>query len=97
MKVPGVDHNSTCPWIGHQDGDLVVVGLRLGERVVQNDVDGVLDALVRVELGDNHPVAILIEHVGHAHQHHVVVVHERDGDWGPRTRSHAAESTSLRV
>ena len=80
MKVPGVDHNSACARIGDQNGDLLVIRFRLGERVVQDDVDGVLDWHVRVEFGDHHAVAVLVEHVGHAHQHHVVVVDERHGD-----------------
>ena len=29
VKVPRIDHNSTCARIRHQNGDLVVVGLRL--------------------------------------------------------------------
>src|SRR5271166_787214 len=31
VKVPGVDHNSACPGIGHQDTDLFVIGFGLGE------------------------------------------------------------------
>ncbi len=80
VKVPGVDHDSACAWIGDQYGDLVVIRFRLGEVVVQDDVDGVLNGLIRVELGDHNPVAVLVEHVGHAHDHHVVVVHKRYGD-----------------
>ena len=45
VKVPGVDHDSACARIGDQNGDLLVIRFRLGERVVQNDVDGVLDSL----------------------------------------------------
>ena len=62
-----------------------------------DDVDGVLERLIRVELGDNHAVAVLIEHVGHAHQHHVVVVHKRHGDRSVRARGHAPKNTALRV
>jgi hypothetical protein len=32
---------------------------------------------VALELGDHNPVAVLVEHVGHAHDHHFVVVHKR--------------------
>ena len=80
MKVPGVDHDSARARVRDQNSDLLVIGFRLGERVVQHDVDGVLDWLVRVEFGDDDAVAVLVEHVGHAHQHHVVVVDERHGD-----------------
>jgi len=43
-----------------------VIRFWLGERVIQSYVDGVDESLVRVELGDNHAVAVLIEHVGQA-------------------------------
>ena len=39
MEVPGVDDDLACPRVVDQDGDLVLVGLGLGERVVQDDVD----------------------------------------------------------
>jgi hypothetical protein len=79
MKVPRVDHNSTCTRIGHQRSDLVVIGLRLGKRVVEDDIDSILQAHVVVDLGDDNTVAVAIEHVGHTHQYNVVVVDERDG------------------
>ena len=97
MKVPGVDHDSACARIGNQNGDLVVIRFRLGEGVVQHDVDGVLDRLIRVELGDKHAVAVLVEHIGHAHQHHVVVVHERHGDRSVPARRHAPKTTFLKL
>ena len=67
---------------GDQHTDLVVVRLGLGERVVQGDVDGVDERLVGVDLGDDDALAVAIEHVRQADQHHVVVVDQRDGD-GP--------------
>ena len=88
VKVPGVNHDSSCTRIGDQDGDLFLIRFRLGERVVKNDVYGVLDSSIRVELGDNHAVAVLIEHVGQAHHHHVVVVDDRHGDRTVHARSH---------
>jgi hypothetical protein len=54
VKVPGVDHDSACARIGDQCGNLLVIRFRLREGVVQNDVDGVLDSLVGVELGRFH-------------------------------------------
>ena len=80
MEVPGVDHDSAGAGIVDQDRDLVVVGLRLGERVVQHDVDRVVQRAVGVDLGDDDPVAVAVEHVRDAEQHHVVVVDQRDGD-----------------
>ena len=80
MKVPGVHHDSTCAWIGHQLADLVVVRFGLGERVVQDDVDGVVDGHGGVDLGDDYAVVVFVEHFGDAHQHDVIVVDERYGD-----------------
>ena len=66
--------------VGDQHADLVVVRLGLGERVVQDDVDGVAQRLVGVDLGDDHAVAVAVEHVRQADQHHVVVVDQRHRD-----------------
>ena len=88
VKVPGVDHNSPGARIGDKNGNFFVIRFWLGERVIQSYVDGVDESLVRVELGDNHPVAVLIEHVGQAHHHHVVVVDDRHGDRTVHARSH---------
>jgi hypothetical protein len=77
--------------------DLVVVGFGLGERVIQDDVNGVIDSHRRVELRDNDPVAVAVEHVGHAHQHHVVVVHERHDDRPAGGLRHAPKITPLGV
>jgi hypothetical protein len=43
--------------------NLFVIRFWLGKRVIQSYVDGVDESLVRVELGDNHAIAVLIEHV----------------------------------
>ena len=97
VKVPGVDHNSPGARIGDKNGNFFVIRFWLGffvirfwlgERVIQSYVDGVDESLVRVELGDNHAVAVLIEHVGQAHHHHVVVVDDRHGDRTVHARSH---------
>jgi hypothetical protein len=80
MEVPGVDHHAPGSGAVYEYRDLIVVGLRLCERVVESDVDGVPDGFVGVDLGDDHPVAVLIEHVRHPDQHHLVVVHQRHGD-----------------
>ena len=88
VKVPGVDHNSPGARIGDKNGNFFVIRFWLGERVKQSYVDGVDESLVRVELGDNHAVAVLIEHVGQAHHHHVVVVDDRHGDRTVHARSH---------
>ena len=97
VKVPRVHHYSAGTRISDQNGDLFVIRFRLGERVVQDDVDRVVDWRIRVELSDDDAVAVLIEHVGHTHEHHVVVVHQRYGDWAFRAGSHARQSTSLGV
>ena len=86
MEVPGVDHDPAGAGVVDEDADLVVVGLGLGERVVQHDVDVVLDRLVGVDLGDHDPVAVLIEHVRQTDQHDVVVVDQRDRDRTVRRR-----------
>jgi hypothetical protein len=46
VKVPGVDHYSAGAGVVDQDHDFVVVGLGLGEGVVQDDVDAVGDGLL---------------------------------------------------
>jgi hypothetical protein len=89
VNVPGVHHDSVRTRVVNEDRDLFVVRLRLGEGVIQNDVDGVLDRHGRVEFGDDYSVAVLVEHVGHTHHHHVVVVDEGDRDWSIRAGSHA--------
>ena len=58
VKVPRVHHNPVGARIGHQDADLFVVGFGLGERVVQDDVDGVFDVHRRVEFGDDDAVTV---------------------------------------
>ena len=88
VKVPGVKHDSPGTRIVDKNGNLNVIRFRLGKRVIQSYVDGVEESLVRVELGDDHAVAVLIQHVGQAHHHHVVVVDDRDGDRTVHPRSH---------
>ena len=78
-------------------GDLIVIGLRLGEGVVEDDVDSVFETHVRVDFGDDDAVAVAVEHVGHAHQHDVVVVDEGDGDRDLRRRCHEPQITYLGV
>jgi hypothetical protein len=80
MEVPRVDHHPAGARIRHQRADLFLVGLRLGEGVVQHDVDDAVHRLVRVQLADDHPVAVPVEHVRHAGHDDVVVVHEGDRD-----------------
>jgi hypothetical protein len=55
-----------------------MVGFRLRERVVQDDVDDVTHRLVRVDLGDHNAVAVLVEHLRHAEYQDVVVVNQRN-------------------
>jgi hypothetical protein len=50
VEVPGVDHHAVGARVAHEDSDLVLCGLGLGERVVQHDVHDVVDSLVRVDL-----------------------------------------------
>ena len=64
----------------HEHADLVVVGLRLGERVIERDVDGVDERLVRVDLGNQDAVAVGIQHRGDAGEHDVVIVDQPDQD-----------------
>lgn len=87
VKVPRVHHDSVGTWIGHQHTDLVMIGLGLGERVVQHDVHRVVDGHGGVEFGDDDAIAVAVEHVGHPHDDDVVVVDERHGNgtvlwWG---------------
>ena len=91
VEVPGVDDDPARSGLRDQDADLVVVGLRLREGVVQHDVDDVLDRLVGVDLGDDDPVPVAVEHAGRYPQHDVVVVDQRDGD--RRRRGQATSRT----
>src|SRR5215203_985846 len=63
-EVPGVDDDASGVRVADEHRDLVVVGLGLGERVVEHDVDDVVDRAVGVELGDDDLVAVLVEDVG---------------------------------
>ena len=58
--------------------DVVGVGLGLGERVVQGDVDVVGDRRVGIQLGDDDAVRVGVEEVGQPDDDDVVVVDERD-------------------
>ena len=60
VKVPGAEHNSYGR-IGNKDDNLFVIRFRLPERVVQNDVNGVLDRLVRINLDDHYTVTVLVD------------------------------------
>ena len=75
-----------------QDFDLVVVGLWLGERVVQHDVNVIDDWAVRVDLGNDDAVVVSIEEVGQPDEHDVVVINKRDADrTGHRDVIHSPE------
>ena len=50
-----------------------------------------------VEFGHDDPVAVVVEHVGNAHHHHVVVVDQRNGDRTLGRWRHIADITALRV
>ena len=80
MEVPRVDDDAARVGVVDQHVDLVVICFRLGERVVEHDVDVVGDRLVGVDLGDHDEVAVGVEHVRQADQHHFVVVDESDHD-----------------
>ena len=41
VEVPGVDHHVPGARVVDQHADLIVVGFRLSEGVVEHDVDGV--------------------------------------------------------
>ena len=89
MEVPGVDDHPARAGIAQQLGDLDVVGFGLRERVVQHHVDTVADRGVRVDLSDDHPIAVVVEEMGEALQYDVVVVDESDRD-GPGGKGHAS-------
>ena len=59
---------------------LCFVRFRLGEVVVQHDVDLILDRLVRVQLYDGDAVAVLIEHVCQSGEDDVVVIDQSSRD-----------------
>ena len=74
-EVPGVDRYPAGARISDQHADLVMVGFRLCEAVVQDDVNQVGNGDVGVQLGDHHPISVLLENVRDAHHHDVVVVY----------------------
>jgi hypothetical protein len=63
VEVPGIDHNVTRPRVLYQDADVVMIGLWLRERVIQDDVHRVIDGLVGVDLDDG-AVLVGVKHVG---------------------------------
>ena len=97
VEVPCVDRDSAGARVSDQHADLVMVGFRLRETVVQDDVNQVGNGDVGVELGDHYAVLVLLENVGDAHHHDVVVVDQRDGDRCPYRGFHKLTLTSLRV
>jgi hypothetical protein len=87
LRLGEVSVRAPGPRAVHENRNLIVVGLRLCERVVESDVDGVLDGFVGIDLGNDHPVPVLIEHVRHADEHHLVVIHQRHRDGSAVDRS----------
>jgi hypothetical protein len=88
MEVPGVDRDATGVGVLDQHLDLGLVGLGLRERVIQDNVDLVLDSTSGVQLRDDDAVAVGIQHVRHADHHHVVVIDQGDVHGRLRGRHH---------
>jgi hypothetical protein len=84
MEVPRVDHDVAGVRVADKDGDVVMVGFGLGEGVVQDHVDLVVDALVRVQLRDDDPIPVAIEQMGEPDHDDVVVVDQRHPHWRVR-------------
>ena len=84
LEVPGVEGNPTSVRMFGEHVQFGLVRLRLRERVVEDHVHVVADRLVGIELHDDDPLGVAIEHVGQAHQDDVVVVDQRNGDWASR-------------
>ena len=80
MEVPRVHDDVVGTGALDEDGDVAVIRLGLGERVVQGDVDVIAEGLVGVQLGDHDAVAVLVEEVGEADHHDVVVIDQRNED-----------------
>ena len=76
MEVPRVDRDPSGVRIPDQVLDLRLVGLRLGEGVVEDDVHIVLDRTPGIELGHHDPVTVGLEQVRDPDHQHVVVVDE---------------------
>ena len=58
--------------------DPVLIRLRLCERVVEDDVDIIGHWFVRVDLGHDDAVSVVVEHVGETHEDDVIVVDQGD-------------------
>ena len=78
VEVPCVHGDVAGVRVGHEDGNVVVVSLRLGEGVVQDHIDVIAHGLVGVELGDDDAVTVGIEEVGQPDHDDVVVVDQGD-------------------
>ena len=76
VKIPRIDHGVGDQRIRGEFMHSETVALRVGERVVQCDVDGTVDRGVGVELDDLDAIAIVPEHGREALNHHFVVVDE---------------------
>ena len=93
LQVPRVDDDAAAAGVPHQLRHLLLVGLRLREAVVEHDVDDILNRLVGVDLGHDHPIAVTIEDLGHAQDDDVVVVDERHRDGGRSARGRRSGHT----
>ena len=81
VEAPRVHRDLGGVVVGDQHIEVGVVGLALGEGVVQRDVDIGAERLVGVELHDGDAVAVALEHVGHTDERR------------PRSRRRAASRT----
>jgi hypothetical protein len=84
VEVPRVDGDAPRVRVLQEGRQVVVVGLALGERVEQRDVDVPVDRAIGVDLDHLHPIGVRLEHPSDAEQDDLEVVDEGQRDGGGR-------------
>ena len=74
-----------------------MIRLGLRKRVVQDDVDVVIDRLVGVEFDDTNPIAVRLEHARQGGKDNVVVVDQRHRQGAGTGNRRVPNVTSLGV
>ena len=97
VKVPRLDHNSVCARVGDEHADVVVIRSGCAKLSYNTMSTRSSTFIVASNSATTTRSPVLVEHAGHAHQHHVVVVDQRHGDRTVGGREHPPKITALGV